>query len=260
MMYSIGVTTLAKDKWNKIQKKSIPAILNKLGLNKNFPRRVAFGPKELCGQSLLDMSVEQGVQKMMDFVNNVFARTSVGNMMLIELRHLQLESGSGFHLLEAPAMRIPFLTLCWTTAMQDFMAENQMKLEVTKAKVLPLCREGDRYLMDDFRALQNLDDADLYDINRVRIFLQVMTLSDNVDAAGLSITAEAFDASKLLDRVSPLKWPRQLKITTNKRICGRKLKRVPTLQKAGTYTTTWESGYDSQTKHGTHCVIPWKGL
>jgi len=69
MTYSIGVTTLAKEKWNKIQQKLIPMILNKLGLNKNFPRRVAFGLKELCGQSLLDMSVEQGVRKMMDFMN-----------------------------------------------------------------------------------------------------------------------------------------------------------------------------------------------
>jgi len=69
-----------------------------------------------------------------------------------------------------------------------------MKLEVTKAKVLPLCGEGDRYLMDDFRGLQNLDNSDLYDINRVQIFLKVTTLSVIVDAAGVSITEEAFNA------------------------------------------------------------------
>jgi len=67
MTYSIGVTTLDKDKWNKIQQKSITVILNKLGLNQNFPRRVAFGPKELCRQALLDMSVEQSIWKIMDF-------------------------------------------------------------------------------------------------------------------------------------------------------------------------------------------------
>jgi len=70
--------------------------------------------------------------------------------MLIELHHLQLESGSGFHLLEAPAIRIHFLTPCWVTQMWDFMVNNRIKLEVTKVKVLPLSREGDRYLMDDF--------------------------------------------------------------------------------------------------------------
>jgi len=50
MTYSIGVMTLDKKMWNKIQQKSFPVILNKLRINKNFPRRVALGPKDLCGQ------------------------------------------------------------------------------------------------------------------------------------------------------------------------------------------------------------------
>jgi len=101
--------------------------------------------------------------------------------------------------------------------MREFMAQNHLKLEVTKAKVLPLCRDGDQYLMDDFRTLQNLDDSDLYDINRVQIFLKVTTLSDSVDAAGLAITVEAYNANKLTDRSSSLQWPRQPLVTTKQK-------------------------------------------
>jgi len=107
-----------------------------------------------------------------------------------------------------------------------------MKLEVTKAKVLPLCREGDRYLMDDFCGLPSLDDSDLYGINRVRIFLKVMTLSNIADAAGISITVEAFNALQLMDRASPLKWPRQFEITTKQKNLWQKA-----LESA--YTTGW---------------------
>jgi hypothetical protein len=46
---------------NQIQRRAIQAILHKLGVSKAFPQRVAFGPKDLCGMALLDMSVEQGV-------------------------------------------------------------------------------------------------------------------------------------------------------------------------------------------------------
>jgi len=67
--------------------------------------------------------------------------------------------------------------------------------------------------MDDIHGLPNLDDSELYDINRVRIFLKVTTLSDIADAAGILITAEAFNALQLTDRTSPLKWPRQFEIT-----------------------------------------------
>ena len=65
------------------------------------------------------------------------------------------------------------------------MAMNQIKLEVTDAQLVPLSRENDRYLMDDFQQLHIFDDAELSDINICRIFLQVTTLSDITDGSGL---------------------------------------------------------------------------
>ena len=72
------------------------------------------------------------------------------------------------------------------------MAENSMQFQVAQARLVPLCREGDRYLMDDFQQLQLFDDEDLYDINRVRTYLQVTMLLDIVEAAGCSRAKEAF--------------------------------------------------------------------
>jgi hypothetical protein len=45
--YSLLVMTLDALQLNKIQSRPIPAILNKLGVNKHFPCSVAFGPKDL---------------------------------------------------------------------------------------------------------------------------------------------------------------------------------------------------------------------
>ena len=73
------------------------------------------------------------------------------------------------------------------------MVENNIQLKITRARIIPLCRVMDSYLMDKFRKLENLSDEDLYDINRVRIFLQVMMLSDIVDSLGWEITSEAFN-------------------------------------------------------------------
>jgi len=67
MTYPICLTTLTRTQLNKIQSKAISAILDKLGINRHFPRRVAFGPKELCGLSLLDLSVEQGIRQISTF-------------------------------------------------------------------------------------------------------------------------------------------------------------------------------------------------
>jgi len=78
---------------------------------------------------------------MMDIMNNLFARASVCDMVvLIELHHLQLESGSGLHLLGAVsgtwAMHLPQAVLDNSSA--ELMAKSQMKFEVSKAKVVPL--------------------------------------------------------------------------------------------------------------------------
>ena len=123
MTYSLPVTTFDTKTLNKIQRRAVQAILNKLGVSKSFPRRVAFGPKDLCGMALLDMSVEQGVRGVQHFTDHLFSRDSVGNLILIALRSLQLESGCGFHLLEHPSEWVPYITSCWLTSIRDFSIE-----------------------------------------------------------------------------------------------------------------------------------------
>jgi hypothetical protein len=71
--------------------------------------------------------------------------------------------------------------------------------------------------MDEVRRLGVYDDKQLFDINAVCMYLQVMTLLDIVDAKGQQISEEAFKGTKLLDRYSALKWPRQPVITTKQR-------------------------------------------
>ena len=119
MTYSICLMTLSWMQLNKIQSKAISAILDKLGVNHHFPCRAAFGPKELCGMSLLDLSIEEGIRQIQHFMDHIFVMDSVGELIMIALRFLQIEAGSGHHLLEAPSIEIPYLTPCWITLMQE---------------------------------------------------------------------------------------------------------------------------------------------
>jgi hypothetical protein len=133
MTYSLPVTTLDTRVLNKIQCRAVQAILNKLGINQSFPHCVAFGPKDLCGMALLHMSVEQGVRGVQHFTNHVFSKDSVGNMIVIALRSLQIESGCGFHLLEDPSEWVPYITACWLTSIRDFLDRNDIKIKVANA-------------------------------------------------------------------------------------------------------------------------------
>jgi hypothetical protein len=110
MTYSLLMTMLDTRVLNKIQCQAVQVIFNTLAC------QVAFGPKDLCGMALLDMSVEQGVQGVQHFTARVFSKDSVSNLIVIALQSLQIKSGSGSHLLENPSVWIPYITSCWLTS------------------------------------------------------------------------------------------------------------------------------------------------
>jgi hypothetical protein len=71
--------------------------------------------------------------------------------------------------------------------------------------------------MDAICQLEIYDDKQLFDINAVRMYLQVMTLSDIADANGQRILDKGLKGQKLSDRYSRLKWTRQLVVTMKQR-------------------------------------------
>jgi hypothetical protein len=157
MTYSLPVMMFDPKTLNKIQWRAIQAILNKLGVNKSFPRRVAFGPKDLCGMALMDMSVEQGLWQVQNYTDHLFSCNSVGNMILIALRSLQLESGCGSHLLEKPSDWVPYITPCWLTSIREFLSRSKITIKVASTcRVLP-SQDKDCFIMDEFQKLGAYD-------------------------------------------------------------------------------------------------------
>jgi hypothetical protein len=90
-----------------------------------------------------------------------------------------------------------------------------MTIKVASARHVQPSQEHDRFIMDEFRRLGLYNNRQLFDLNAVRLHLQVMTLSDIADAQGKKITKEVFAGMKPTDWYSKLKWPRQL-VTTMK--------------------------------------------
>lgn len=258
MTYSLPVMTIPVKMLNKFN-----AILNKLGVSKSFPHHVAFGPKDLCGMALMDLSVEQGVRGVKHFTNHLFSRDLVGNLILIALRSLQLESGCGFHLLKCPSVWVPYITKCWLTSIWDFISRNKIKIKVASACLVRTSRKHDCHVMDAIQMLELYNDQQLFDINAVRMHLKVMTLSEIVNATGQRITEEAYKGQKLSDRYSRLKWPRQPVITMKQRnlwkaaleaaftSSGMVLKQ-PLVKWTGPPTQVWRSFLQSRNKKNCH--------
>jgi hypothetical protein len=149
--------------------------------------------------ALLDMSVEQGVRGVQHFTDWVFSKDSLGNLIVIALRSLQIESRSGSHLLENPSVWIPYITSCWLTSIWDFIGKSKIKIKVASARLVPTSREQDCYIMDEIQQLGTYNNRQLFDINAVRMHLRVTILSDIVNAQGKHITEEIFKGARPMD-------------------------------------------------------------
>jgi hypothetical protein len=115
----------------------------------------------------MDMSVKQGFHEVQHLTNQLFSRDSVGNLILIALQSLQLESGCGFHLLKCPSVWVPYITECWLTLIQDFISQNKIKIKVPSGFLVQTSREHDCHVMDAIQMLELYNDQQLFDINAV---------------------------------------------------------------------------------------------
>jgi hypothetical protein len=115
----------------------------------------------------MDMSVEQGIRGVQHFTDHLFSWDSVGNLILIVLRSLQLESGCGFHLLESPSKWVPYIMECWLTLIWDFISQSKITIKVVSAQLVQTSREHDCHVMDAIHQLEIYDDKQLFDINAI---------------------------------------------------------------------------------------------
>jgi hypothetical protein len=132
----------------------------------------------------------------------------VGNLILIALHLLQLESGCGFHLLEWPSESVPYITQCWLTSIQDFMDCSKIKIKVTTSRWVLISCKQDWYLMDEFCTWILQQSTTFWPQCNENV-----PTSDNAakcsgwDGRGKHIIVKTYKGKKPLDQFSTLKWP-----------------------------------------------------
>lgn len=206
--YSLAVTSMTKVELHRAQSLMTASILNKLGYNRHYPHAVAFAPLSVFGCGLIDLRVEQGLTQIQSFLDYVESHERVGKTMLISLRHLQAESGVSFDLFDTPQIPLPYLTDCWVLRLRKFCAEFSISLHIRQNRLPSLSREGDSMLMDTAITL-GLKKQELTDINLVRIFLGVTTVSDIATSDGTMLHPYTWKGKKIPDRVSCITFARQ---------------------------------------------------
>ena len=224
MKYSLPVTSMTSTELHKVQSQMTASILNKLGYNCHFPHAVAFAPIHVFGCGLLDLRLEQGLAQIQSLLDYIGTDHKVGHVMLISLRQLQVEAGVSYDLLLHPKVAVPYLTECWLVCLRRFCADFDISLTVLRNRLPLLAREGDTCLMEQATKL-GFKRQELVDVNLVRTFLQVTTISDIASADGGFIMRASWQGLPIADRHSRMTFARQEQPTVYQRGLWRRLLR-----------------------------------
>jgi len=183
--YPLPATTMPTTTLYRLQSPATSVFLTKLGYPRTFPRAVTYAASERGGLGFRHLGHEQGVQKCLQILKHLRAKTTISQVYEITLNHYQLTSGLSQPILE-DTRPILWSTARWVNQLREYLHTIKGQIRLRNPWHPPARREHDRHIMDDVLHLQ-VSKRQALQIQHVRLFLRVTTLSDIVDHRGTHV-------------------------------------------------------------------------
>jgi len=202
LTYPLACSTLMQQQCHYVQTPALEAILPKLHLNQHTLRAILVASSRYGGLEIPEKYTDQGYFQLKLMVGHPKLKDEVGNLILSLITHTQVQTGS-----VQPIFTLPYPTYhkwidhTWVTSIWKFTHQAKLTIDLENPWTPKLTRENDSALMNmalryDYTAIQ------LYILNQCRLHLQVMTLSDIMDAAGRTLVLDVIEGRRHTQRES----------------------------------------------------------
>ena len=223
LRYVAPVVCFSRKQCTAIDRKVVRQCLGATGVNRNFPRAVVFGPKKYGGMEWESMASLLVYEKIKFVVTHLRKQDKMGKLLCIMIETIQIQAGLNEEVMNTKIKWQEWVERCWFSNLKYWLDEINGALHVNYERQCPQ-RQFDRALMEIFDRW-GLPKKTLKALNRVRIYLQVIFVSDISTGDGSEIEQEAFEGRRI--RHSVLHWPRQIRPTLqDRRLWRRYLKRL----------------------------------
>jgi hypothetical protein len=213
MKYALPAVAVDEEELHKIQTGVMAVFLQRLGFSSKLPTAIRHGPLELGGLGLVDLRTELGLAQIKMLRDAIITGKEVGKLAIISLQHSQREAGIDTPLLERPDISLPYLTPTWITSIRQYLYTHNITISVTDAHQIQLSSPTDSCIMQP-QYLKGYTPIQQAHINRVRLHLQVATLSDMCDDTGYCIRQECLNGVRCPEFKVCTTWPRQPSVTS----------------------------------------------
>ena len=188
LAYGLPAVTISDKQSKQLAKEIYRPLLSKLGCNRNYPLALRYNPPCMLGLGLYDPYVEQGIAKLEHFTTLGGHNNLTGSLIRTLQEQHQLEIGYFNNFLNLPYKLFhKFTPSSWITEVWEFCDTHKIQLHHSSPHKLSPLRENDVEIMRCFHENLSLSSAELLAINRVRCYLEVLSLADIATGDGKKI-------------------------------------------------------------------------
>ena len=213
LKYKLLSSTFTETECDHLSQIISGTLFNGFGIQRNCSKVVLYSSHMIGGLNIQHLYQMQGSIKLKMFLWHCRRNDSTGKLLKISMNFTQLEIGIEQPFLESTYSNYNhIITRTWITSIWEYLTKCRTKLYCTKPAMYVKPRKNDRYIMDViFEA--NIPPNQTQEINQVRLYLNVLTLSDIVALnSNTTILQEMYKATK--QRKSKWKWPNITEIKT----------------------------------------------
>ena len=211
--YPSSATNFTRKQAELLIKPVFQVILPKIGVNRHLPKPYRYASLSHHGLASQDFFVNQGVDHIVKMLAHVAKHTYVGGLIEAILETAMLEIGSGTNIFQLDYNKYSvLLTESWIKIPWRCCSDHSIHVDGTY-NLPKLARVNDRFLMEMAVSSDIFTKKELQTINRCRLFLRVLCLSDICSGDGKRVTERYYSGIADPHRVSCFAWPFQAQPT-----------------------------------------------
>ena len=207
LTYPTAALTITEKECDKLMSKIKIVALPKMGMCRTISHVYLYGLIRYQGNAFPNLYTELCIDRLKLLLKHGGRSTQLGTSLEACLEGHQLELGTDTAIFDLDFATFGFLATD-SIIKHTWEMLSTCGLHIDTTHKLPwLCRQHDSFLMEEIISKASYNEKELTAINRCRMHLNVITVSDITDGDGLQISAEMYMGNRDPDRVSNWRWP-----------------------------------------------------
>jgi len=205
IQYPLPATTISEQQLQEVSDLLYTTSLPKCGIIRKFPIRFRTLPIHYFGLGMPDLYLEMQISKLKEFLHHCMTETVMGQQLQYNLEMLQIQAGVQDIILNYAFSKYSCLTYSgWLSHMWEFASKYGYTFRGWNNK-LQHQRENDKFIMEEF-VKYGYSKQKLLTLNKCRMYLNAITLTDLVNGRGNQITTDSMMGRRNDSRRSTFQW------------------------------------------------------